>query len=82
MSRYFIPFLFYGKRPLTHLLAWITMKVGGDNFMKTQKQERKISIPESEYRNMRNALRRQEKAKWLAFNLWSLFCNTKGRGKN
>ena len=41
------------------------------------KEERKIKVPESEYRNMKNAIRRQKKAKRLAFELWQFFSNVK-----
>jgi len=45
----------------------------------TKKEERKIRVPESQYRAGRRALRRQEKAKRLIYELWLLFCNTKSK---
>ena len=41
------------------------------------KKEREIKIKETDYRNMKNALKRQERAKYLIAELWRIFNQTK-----
>jgi len=44
--------------------------------------ERMIKIKEKDYRNMKNAVRRQEKAKVYLRELWRLFNQTKKAGSS
>jgi hypothetical protein len=42
-----------------------------------KKEERMVKVSIKDYRNYRNAMRRQEKARRLAQDLWNLFAKTK-----
>jgi len=44
---------------------------------KTEKQERKIGVPESEYREMRRALHRQRRTKIILEQLWNIWKKVK-----